>query len=85
MPGVTAVVHTLGTLLEDTRYKAAMKDGNVPALVGAFISSLTSLGSSGRNPLVEPTKDASSYEVLNRDAGELFGPIRFARCFTCNF
>lgn len=68
MPGVTAVVHTLGTLLEDTRYKAAMKDGNVPALVGAVISGLGDLGSSGRNPLEEPKKDASSYEVLNRDA-----------------
>lgn len=70
MPGATAVVHTLGTLLEDTRYKSALKEGNVSGLVGAFISSIAE-GSCGRNPLEEPKKGSNSYEVLNRDAGEL--------------
>ncbi|KAJ3477419.1 hypothetical protein NLI96_g10478 [Meripilus lineatus] len=67
MPGATAVVHTLGTLLEDTRYKSALKEGNVSGLVGAFISSIAE-GSCGRNPLEEPKKGSNSYEVLNRDA-----------------
>lgn len=65
------MVHTLGTLLEDTRYKTALKDGNVTTLVGAFISGIASMGSSGKNPLEEPQKDGG-YEVLNRDAGEFF-------------
>lgn len=67
MPGATAVVHTLGTLLEDARYKAALKDGNVSALFGAFMSS-TLGGSSTNNPLQDPAEKEGSYELLNRDA-----------------
>lgn len=57
----TAVVHTLGTLLEDTRYKAALKSGHIGALASAFLSS-----SGGANPLKEST---STYDLLNRDSG----------------
>ncbi|KAH9951469.1 mitochondrial protein [Amylocystis lapponica] len=68
LSGKAAVVHTLGTLLEDTQYKAALKDGNVPALLATFASGL--LGGHSRNPLEQ--NDArgktGSYEILNRDA-----------------
>ncbi|EJD52923.1 NAD(P)-binding protein [Auricularia subglabra TFB-10046 SS5] len=57
----TAVVHTLGTLLPDARYKRALQSGNLPALLGAFVDSATSLGSP--NPL-RPTL----YDTLNRDS-----------------
>jgi len=58
----TAVVHTLGTLIEGAKYKEALKEGSLPGL----ISSLTSvLGSS--NPL--GAADAkTSYATLNRDS-----------------
>ena len=58
----TAVVHTLGTLIEGSKYKEALREGNLPGL----ISSLTSaLGSS--NPL--GTADSkTSYAALNRDS-----------------
>lgn len=64
LPGATAVVHTLGTLLEDARYKAALKDGNVPALMGTFLSGLTGSG----NPLEDPHKEGG-YAQINHDAG----------------
>ena len=62
MSDATAVVHTLGTLIEGSRYKEALKEGNLLGL----ISSLTSaLGSS--NPL--GTADTrKSYVALNRDS-----------------
>lgn len=58
----TAVVHTLGTLIEGSKYKEALKEGNLPGL----IASLTSvLGSS--NPL--GAADAkTSYATLNSDS-----------------
>lgn len=70
LPGATAVVHTLGTLLEDTRYKTALKDGNLPALVGTFLSGMVG---SGGNPLADKQRDGS-YEQLNHDAGADFIP-----------
>ncbi|KAI0082640.1 mitochondrial protein [Panus rudis PR-1116 ss-1] len=63
MPGATAVVHTLGTLLEDPRYKEALKEGNVPKLLNAFLSGSTSGGR-----LDEPSEKPGSYELLNRDS-----------------
>lgn len=65
LPGVTAVVHTLGTLLEDSNYKAALKDSNIAALLGTFVSRLTS----SENPLEDRSKEGG-YEQLNRDSGE---------------
>ncbi|KZV90411.1 putative mitochondrion protein [Exidia glandulosa HHB12029] len=60
MEGRTSVVHALGTLLEDTRYKAALKSGDVLALASAFASS-----ASGGNPL---KTSRSGYDALNRDS-----------------
>ncbi|KAA1471113.1 mitochondrial protein [Dentipellis sp. KUC8613] len=63
LPGVSAVVHTLGTLLEDTSYKDALRTGNVGAAMGSFVNSV--MGGSG-NPLKRGGE--GSYELLNRDA-----------------
>ncbi|KAI0810987.1 NAD-P-binding protein [Irpex lacteus] len=65
LPETSAVVHTLGTLLEDARYKAALKDGDVFNLVGTFASSL--FGSEGSNPLRDEEREGG-YALLNRDA-----------------
>ncbi|KAF9814919.1 hypothetical protein IEO21_04863 [Rhodonia placenta] len=67
LPGVTAVVHTLGTLLEDTRYKAALKEGDLPSLLKLVASNAFGTGSAS-NPLAEPAAKPGSYETLNRDA-----------------
>ena len=66
LPGTSAVVHTLGTLLEDARYKSALKEGDVFKLLGTFASSF--LGSESSNPLRDEDKDGG-YATLNRDAG----------------
>ncbi|TFK54768.1 NAD-P-binding protein [Heliocybe sulcata] len=63
LPGVTAVVHTLGTLLEDGSYKTAVREGDVLGLASSFIKSL-----GGRNPLESGQHRPGSYETLNRDA-----------------
>ncbi|KAI0093692.1 NAD-P-binding protein [Irpex rosettiformis] len=65
LPETSAVVHTLGTLLEDARYKAALKEGDVFKLLGTFAS--TFLGSESSNPLREEDKEGG-YATLNRDA-----------------
>lgn len=58
----TAVVHTLGTLIEGSKYKEALKEGDLPGL----ISSLTSaLGSSNPLGAADPK---TSYATLNRDS-----------------
>ncbi|TCD64650.1 hypothetical protein EIP91_003810 [Steccherinum ochraceum] len=67
LPSSTAVVHTLGTLLEDQQYKAALKDSNIPALLGTFASRLASLDPGSRNPL-EDTHKPGGYEEMNRDS-----------------
>ena len=50
--------------MEDARYKAALKDGNVPALMGTFLSGLAGSG----NPLEDPHKEGG-YAQINHDAG----------------
>ncbi|KAF8238963.1 mitochondrial protein [Tricholoma matsutake] len=63
---VGGVVHTLGTLIEDGKYKQALKEGNIVGLVGSFFRAVT--GDHG-NPL-ERNADRDrkgSYEVINRD------------------
>ncbi|KAG7452450.1 NAD(P)-binding protein [Guyanagaster necrorhizus] len=52
------VVHTLGTLLDDGKYKTAVNEGSLSGLVGSLIGS--------QNPLEKKT--TSGYESLNRDA-----------------
>ncbi|KAH7889351.1 mitochondrial protein [Phlebopus sp. FC_14] len=59
LPEVNAVVHTLGTLLEDSRYKTALANKSILGLVGAFANG------SG-NPLERGGR--GSYEVMNRDS-----------------
>ncbi|EKM55358.1 uncharacterized protein PHACADRAFT_173469 [Phanerochaete carnosa HHB-10118-sp] len=63
LPGTTAVVHTLGTLLEDARYKAALSKGDIGALIRVAVDSMTK----GGNPLEEKSK-RGGYDELNRDA-----------------
>ncbi|RDB21122.1 MIOREX complex component 2 [Hypsizygus marmoreus] len=66
-PQVGGVVHTLGTLIEDSQYKQALKQGNIFGLVNSFCQSLS--GDRG-NPLEKTADDSQkgSYEVMNRDA-----------------
>jgi hypothetical protein len=63
MPTVNGVVHTMGTLLEGGGYKAAIKEGNLGALLRSYLTS------GGGNPLEKDTR-RDSYEAINRDAGE---------------
>ena len=69
LPGVTAVVHTIGTLFEKSGYKSALKDGNVPRFVSSLAAGVRGSGPSA-NPLErEEKKREGSYEVVNRDTG----------------
>lgn len=63
LPGVSGVVHTLGTLLPDTKYKDALRRQD---LAGAAASIFQSLTNAGGNPLEE---HRNAYETLNKDAG----------------
>ncbi|KAI9571329.1 NAD(P)-binding protein [Boletus coccyginus] len=60
LPGVDAVVHTLGTLLEDGKYKSALAHGDVIGLIGA-------IAGGGENPL-DRGLQRCSYEAMNRDS-----------------
>lgn len=62
----TAVVHTLGTLFENSGYKDAVKSGNIGALFGAVLGGVDD----GRNPLKEK-KQEQSYQGMNHDSGNL--------------
>jgi hypothetical protein len=63
LPGVSAVVHTLGTLLADTKYKDALRKQDLAGAAQSFLQSLTG---AGRNPL---EGRPNGYETLNRDSG----------------
>ena len=65
IPAQTAVIHTLGTLLEGTSYKASVRDGNPFGLANAVVQNLIS----NKNPLKESEGLPDSYELLNRDSG----------------
>lgn len=67
-------MHTLGTLVEDGRYKKALAESDIGALVGGFVRGLWDSG----NPLEKGGQ--GSYEVLNRDSGMLA-----ATFYTCSF
>ncbi|KAI8998610.1 NAD-P-binding protein [Trametes punicea] len=68
LPGVTAVVHTIGTLFEKSGYKSAVKDGNVPRVLSSAVAALTGAGRSA-NPLErEEKRREGSYELVNRDS-----------------
>ena len=64
LPGVSAVVHTLGTLLADTKYKDALRKQDLAGAAQSVLKSLTGVGR--RNPLEERP---NAYETLNRDSG----------------
>ncbi|KAH7921743.1 NAD(P)-binding protein [Leucogyrophana mollusca] len=76
LSGVNAVVHTLGTLLEDGQYKAALANGDVSGLVRHFVSGLAG---HGNNPLERKPDDQTntSYEIMNRDSA-----LRVCEAFT---
>lgn len=65
----TAVVHTIGTLYQNSSYKQAIRSGNLPALLQAIASG------HGSNPLNTSTS-RSSYQALNHDSGELMNTKR---------
>ena len=77
LPGSTAVVHTLGTLLEDTNYKTALKEGDPLGMLRSFLESVSG---GGGNPLTEGPKRKGSYESLNRDAGMFLIHLVYSRC-----
>ncbi|ORX33547.1 putative mitochondrion protein [Kockovaella imperatae] len=62
----TAVVHTLGILLEDAGYKKAVRDGNVFGVLGAIAKGVT--GGQSSNPLKTGTERRLGYEGMNRDS-----------------
>ncbi|KAG6900848.1 hypothetical protein C0993_009966 [Termitomyces sp. T159_Od127] len=64
---VDGVVHTLGTLIENSNYKQALKRGDILGLLGSLRDSV--VGDHG-NPLERPTKETlrGSYDVMNRDS-----------------
>lgn len=65
LPGADAVVHTIGALLEDGSYKAALAKGDFPRLVRAFANGSGEQG----NPLARGgAAPKGSYEMLNRDS-----------------
>jgi hypothetical protein len=62
----TAVVHTLGILLEDQGYKKSIRDNDPIGILKAFVA-----GGSGGNPLKGEGQNRMGYEGMNRDSGEL--------------
>ncbi|CAE6424984.1 unnamed protein product [Rhizoctonia solani] len=63
----TAVVHTLGILLEAPKYKSAVRGGSLGGLVSAF-GHAWGLGAAG-NPLEKRVPgEEGTYEYVNRDA-----------------
>ncbi|KAK1228427.1 hypothetical protein PQX77_008565 [Marasmius sp. AFHP31] len=67
LPEVGGVVHTIGTLFEDGGvYKAALREGDVPKLVGGFFNTVME-NINGSNPLAQKQREGS-YERLNRDS-----------------
>jgi len=59
------VVHTVGTLLETTQYKEAVRNGDVGGLAKTVFGSLA--GGDGSNPLKRGSSHPGSYETLNRE------------------
>ncbi|KAG9092325.1 hypothetical protein FS749_015818 [Ceratobasidium sp. UAMH 11750] len=65
----TAVVHTLGILLEAPRYKSAVQSGSLGGLVSAF-GHAWGLGAAG-NPLAKMAPgEEGTYESINTEAGK---------------
>ncbi|KAG8861166.1 hypothetical protein FRB96_003116 [Tulasnella sp. 330] len=62
----TAVVHTLGILLEGGKYKSAIRNGDLIGLLSSFTGA-SGLGSRG-NPLDKGANGVGEYEKMNRDS-----------------
>ncbi len=90
--GKSAVVHTLGILLEDAGYKDAIARGDVLGLLGSVVRGATGSGPAS-NPLKTAKEARGTYEAMNRDSGEsrrelrnAFGPVRRTRApGACSF
>lgn len=67
--GKSAVVHTLGILLEDAGYKDAIARGDVLGLLGSVVRGATGSGPAS-NPLKTAKEERGTYEAMNRDSGE---------------
>jgi hypothetical protein len=70
----------------DGAYKRAIKSGDVPGLLGSFFRNVVA-GGSGGNPLEKHRQlgvqmKRGTYEVMNRDSGELFRVVPFLLCIT---
>jgi uncharacterized protein YbjT (DUF2867 family) len=61
LPPVTAVVHTVGALFPDDKYKHAIRNNDIPAILSSVIGC-----ASLRNPL---QSSSDVYETINRDSG----------------
>lgn len=86
LPACSTVVHSLGTLFEDTGYKSAIKSGDALGLVGKAFNSMTgaNIGGSRSNPLEDSSKSPiTSYERINRDSGKIFHPMMRAALNSC--
>ncbi|KAG6898373.1 hypothetical protein C0992_009048 [Termitomyces sp. T32_za158] len=66
-PEVDGVVHTLGTLIENSNYKQAINRGDILGFLGSLRDSV--VGNHG-NPLERPTGETlrGSYDIMNRDS-----------------
>ncbi|BEJ14573.1 hypothetical protein CspHIS471_0403400 [Cutaneotrichosporon sp. HIS471] len=63
----SAVVHTLGILLEDAGYKDAIARGDVLGLLGGMLRGATGSGPAS-NPLKTAVEARGTYEAMNRDS-----------------
>lgn len=70
----TAVVHTLGVLLEGG-YKASLQRGDIIGLATSFVRNM---GLESRNPLTSEDK-TGEYETINRDSGKFTGAPNLRR------
>jgi hypothetical protein len=64
--GSSAVVHTLGILLEDTGYKRAVRDGDIFGVARALVNGVKGDG----NPMKTTQERRAGYDGMNRDSGE---------------
>lgn len=78
-PQIDGVVHTLGTLIEDSDYKRAVKEGDFPGLFGAVFQGLCSGNGNPLQKRIAPSENPKSYESMNRDSGELPTFLSFSR------
>ncbi|WVR03372.1 hypothetical protein IAU60_000363 [Kwoniella sp. DSM 27419] len=65
--GSTAVVHTLGILLEDSGYKQSVRSGDVLGLARSLVKA-SGLGGGNGNPLKTEEERRKGYEGMNRDS-----------------